>query len=296
MTAHEPEISVILPTRNRGGIIAHAIASVLAQEDVWLELIVIDDGSADDTPQVVGSFADDRIVFERNTEGTGGNAARNQGIRLAKAPVVAFIDDDDRYLPRKLRTELDLLAQRPDVDVILSGFISEGRLLDESSWAPRPNPAIDDNDRFREGLYLRSLRKATPGICVRKAAAVRAGGFDESLRRSQDFDFLVRLTEVARCIAIPDLLWVKSWQRDSIAKGRGDKVDSMLQLCRKHPEWVKDARYRPGLARDVAKHLKKLVRRRNYLMAARDLLKLGRAFGIRTTLQLLRTGSRDQTR
>ena len=68
----------------------------------------------------------------------------------------------------------------------------------------------------------------------------------------------------------------------------------MLQFCRKHPEWVKDARYRPGLARDVAKHLKKLVRRRNYLMAARDLLKLGRAFGVRTTLQLLRTGSRDQ--
>lgn len=290
-----PEVSVILPTRNRGRILAHAIASVLAQEDVRLELIVIDDGSTDDTPQVAESFADDRIVFELNAEGGGGNAARNKGIRLARGPVLAFIDDDDRYLPRKLRTELDLLAERPDVDVILSGFISEARLFDESSWVARPNPAIDDNDRFREGLFLRTLRKATPGICVRKEAALRAGGFDEALRRSQDFDFLVRLSKIARCIAIPDVLWVKSWQADSIAKGRRDKMDSMLQFCRKHPEWMTDPRYRPGLARDVTRHLKKLIRRRNYLMAARDLLKLSRAIGARTTLQLLRMASRNQS-
>ena len=97
-----PRISVILPVHNRADVLPRAIGSVVEQELKDFELIVIDDGSTDNSAQVAESFGDQRIRVTRLDRNRGGNVARNHGIRAASAPLIAFLDSDDRYLPNKL--------------------------------------------------------------------------------------------------------------------------------------------------------------------------------------------------
>ena len=97
-----PKVSVILPVHNRADVLPRAIESVLGQELREFELVVIDDGSTDGSAEVAGSFGDERIRLIRLDRNRGGNVARNEGIRAARAPLIAFLDSDDRYFPDKL--------------------------------------------------------------------------------------------------------------------------------------------------------------------------------------------------
>ena len=98
-----PLFSVIIPVYNRAGVLGHAIESVLAQTERDFEIIVVDDGSRDDPERVVETFGDPRIHFhEQNNR--GGGAARNAGIDQARGRYIAFLDSDDRFLPKHLET------------------------------------------------------------------------------------------------------------------------------------------------------------------------------------------------
>src|SRR4051794_32650183 len=99
-----PAISVILPVHNRADVLGRAIQSVLDQHLKDFELMVVDDGSTDGSVAVGKSFADPRIRIIELGENRGGNAARNAGMRAAGAPLIAFLDSDDTYLPEKLET------------------------------------------------------------------------------------------------------------------------------------------------------------------------------------------------
>src|SRR4051794_38011974 len=97
-----PAVSVVVATRNYGRYLAGALRSVLTQTIADLEIIVIDDGSTDDTPAVVCPFLIDRRIHYHRTDGLGQSRAKNLGILQASAPVIAFLDGDDEWLPRKL--------------------------------------------------------------------------------------------------------------------------------------------------------------------------------------------------
>lgn len=114
------EVSVILPTYNRGPLVAEAVASVLAQQNVELECIVIDDESPDDTRGALAPYLD-RITYVRQ-ENTGVNGARNAAIALATGRYIAMLDDDDAWLPGKLRAQLDWLARFPEAAFCFSDF------------------------------------------------------------------------------------------------------------------------------------------------------------------------------
>src|SRR5262245_27685902 len=106
-----PQVSVILPTWNRADLLSHAIASVRSQTfDSW-ELIVVDDGSTDDTAGVVAGFRDDRVSFLALPHSGNAARARNAALRIARAERVAFIDSDDEWLPDKLAIQLAALAK-----------------------------------------------------------------------------------------------------------------------------------------------------------------------------------------
>src|SRR5690349_16219408 len=112
-----PAVSVIVATRNYGRYLAGGVRSVLDQTFTDLEVIVIDDGSTDDTPAVVGPFlADPRVRYHR-TDGLGQSRAKNLGVLQARAPLVAFLDGDDEWLPTKLDRQLSLFAD-PAVGVV----------------------------------------------------------------------------------------------------------------------------------------------------------------------------------
>lgn len=272
------KVSVILPVHNRADVLDRAVRSVLDQEFSDLELIVIDDGSSDNSSEVAQSFKDERIRLIRLEQNSGGNAARNEGIRASSAPIIAFLDSDDRYLPNKLGCILTEFERRPGLDLLVDSFIKIGAPGSGKPELVRRNPVIEDRERFRRALFTRQLWKATPAITVRREIAVRAGMFDESLRRLQDFDFLIRVSKFANCASTDQVLWVKHWDPNAISIA-DNMIPGNVELVRRHPEYLRTPAYRPGLAYALRLSAWRRIRRGDVGGIVRDVRDLAHGFG-----------------
>ena len=113
MNGKTPKVSVIIPTYNRAHLVGRAIRSVLNQTYQDFEIIVVDDGSTDNTEEVVKSFNDPRIRYIRHEKNRGGSAACNTGIRAARGEYIAFQDSDDEWLPEKLEKQMQVFENTP---------------------------------------------------------------------------------------------------------------------------------------------------------------------------------------
>jgi glycosyltransferase involved in cell wall biosynthesis len=280
-----PKISVILPVHNRADVLPRAIESVLDQELREFELIVVDDGSTDDSAQVAQSFGDDRIQLIRLDHNRGGNVARNQGIRAAGAPLIAFLDSDDRYLPNKLAWVAAEFERRPKLDLLVDSFIKVQPPGARKAEVVRRNPVIDDRELFRTALFTRQLWKATPAISVKRDIALEAGLFDETLRRLQDFDFLIRVSDMANCASTDEVLWVKYWDAGAIS-AQDNLIPANVELVRRHPEYLRNGSYRPGLAYALRLSAWRRLKRGDIAGIIGDVRNLGDAFGGREAARL----------
>jgi glycosyltransferase involved in cell wall biosynthesis len=284
-----PRIAVIMPAYNRAAVIGRAIESVLAQDLRDFELVVVDDGSTDGTADIVRSYRDPRLRLVEQRTNRGSNAARNAGIRASNAPLIAFLDSDDSYLPHKLSTVAGEFDRNPKLDALVDSFV---KLCDAGRRIERVNPRIDCTEEFTRRLFSRELWKPTSAITVRRAAAIRAGLFDECVSRRQDMDFLIRLTQSADCASIDEILWVKNWSADGISAGN-EFVASTLEIVRRHPQYIGNADYRCGLAKDLARHLLILLRERRYAQMAADGRLMVSEFGAKETSALVLEGTRE---
>ena len=106
-----PDVSVVIPTHNRSELLSLTLRSALRQRGVDLEIIVVDDGSVDDTPRLVGALGDPRIRMLRHDVAQGVSAARNHGIVESQGRWIAFLDDDDLWSPEKLALQLHALRE-----------------------------------------------------------------------------------------------------------------------------------------------------------------------------------------
>lgn len=267
-----------MPVFNRAALVGQAIDSVRAQDFADWELIVVDDGSTDGSADMVSAYDDPRVRLVRQPTNLGGNAARNRGIDEASGDLLAFLDSDDIYLPTKLSEVVRWFAAHPDRDVLIDSFrkaYPDGR----KAAVDLPNPALDDNRAILEALFTRRIWKATPGIMVRRTAALAAGKFDEGLQRRQDFDFLLRLAKVARLSSTDKIWWVKNYSNDAISAGLGSFVPSLLAFHQRHPEYSRDPVFREGLAHDVGRHFARLLRKGKLGRARRDAVSLAAEFG-----------------
>jgi glycosyltransferase involved in cell wall biosynthesis len=277
-----PSISVVLPVHNRADVLPRAIQSVLDQLLKNFELIVVDDGSTDDSVAVAKSFDDKRITIVELGQNRGGNAARNAGVRAAKAPLIAFLDSDDTYLPEKLERAVGEFEGRPELDLLVDSFI---KVQPSGSKIARKNPVINDRGLFRKALFTRILWKATPSITVRREAILRAM-FDETLRRLQDFDFLIRISEFANCASTDQVLWIKYWDENAISI-QDNMITANVELVRRHPEYLNVREYRPGLAYVLRLSLWRRLKKANLSGAVRDVKQLAKAFGSGEAARLL---------
>jgi len=116
------KITVIIPTYNYGRFIQEAIESVFSQTVTDLQIVVVDDGSTDDTPEVLAGILDPRLEIVR-TANQGVSAARNEGLRRAKGEFIAFLDADDRWAPRKLEYQLQVMMAEPDMAAVFTNFV-----------------------------------------------------------------------------------------------------------------------------------------------------------------------------
>ena len=193
------QVSVLLSTRNRADSLGAAIQSVLAQEGVSFELVVVDDGSTDQTGGVLGALSrDDRVRVLRNTRSRGLPAALNRAAAAARAGLLARIDDDDRWIRKdKLARQVAAFEQDPQLVLLGTGYVDEG------DRAIR-NPA-DDHAIRRQMLFRCPF--CHPSVMMRANAFRATGGYDETLSYGEDWELWLRLGATGR-LANLDLLAV----------------------------------------------------------------------------------------
>jgi glycosyltransferase involved in cell wall biosynthesis len=205
-------VSVIIPAYNQGRFVAAAIESVLRQSLQAFEVIVVDDGSTDDTAAVVAGIKDPRVRCVRQSN-RGLSAARNTGIRNSAGEFLSFLDSDDLFLPGKLEWLVAALKASPD------GGIAAGQAVpidEEGNRLGRPfeTPLPDDAPRLLLGNPLH-----VGSVVVRKTWQERVGFFDESLRSYEDWDMWLRLVYAGcRTLWVPRPVSLYRFHRDQMTR------------------------------------------------------------------------------
>jgi glycosyltransferase involved in cell wall biosynthesis len=201
-----PAVSIILPTFDRAALLREAVASVLAQTfDDW-ELIVVDDGSTDDTRACLERELDDGRVRPLFLEHRGDlTRGRVEGLRVARGEWVAFLDSDDLWLPDKLALQLRRLADAPRCGWSHTGY----RLIDAGGrFLPaRASAAYHPYSGWiLEPLLTFAATASIPTMLVRRALLDEIGGFDETLAIRSDYDLALRLAARSEACAVPEAL------------------------------------------------------------------------------------------
>ena len=191
MSALDPAVSVVVPTRNRRRLFLRALRSVLTQREVSLRVIVVDDASDDGTLDAVAELRDGRVLTLRHDQQRGVSAARNTGLACVQTSWVAFLDDDDVWAPSKLRGQLAAVETRSNASWSCVGAVSfdyRGRML-RGQHPP-------------EGSHLSDLlltENVIPGggsgVLARTELVRSVGGFDECLSALADWDLNLRLSQ-----------------------------------------------------------------------------------------------------
>jgi glycosyltransferase involved in cell wall biosynthesis len=183
-----PDVSVVLPTRNRSELLPLTLRSVLRQHGVDLEVVVVDDGSSDGTAAEVAGLGDARVRLVRHDTPQGVAAARNRGIAEARAAWVAFCDDDDLWAPDKLGRQLQAATQAGRAWVYAGAVNVDDRLrILEGGPPPPPERVPDLLKRYNP------VPAGSSNVMVRADALARVGPFDPQLRRTEDWDLWIRL-------------------------------------------------------------------------------------------------------
>jgi glycosyltransferase involved in cell wall biosynthesis len=199
-----PLFSIVIPLYNRANIIRATLSSVVSQTVSDFEVIVVDDGSADNPAPLVQSLGDPRIRYVRQAN-SGGGAARNLGIDEARGRYIAFLDSDDIFLPHKLER---LSAEIPlgDNEVLYSSMQVDRGV---GKYWVRPDRGIGAHEDVGEYLFVQNQLIQTSTIVLPSALA-RKVKFDGSLRKGQDLDFCLRLQNSGasfRMIDEPLIIW-----------------------------------------------------------------------------------------
>jgi glycosyltransferase involved in cell wall biosynthesis len=186
-----PQVSVIIPAYNRADMIGDAIQSVLDQTYADWELIVVDDGSEDNTADVIAGYDDPRIsyIYQDNRKLPG---ARNTGIRAASGPYVAFLDSDDLFLPHKLEWQVAALDAQPELGLIAGGHVEVDKQLhilrEVQPWHGQPTLELTD--------WLVGCPFCPSSPLIRREWLFKANLFDEAMQRIEDWDLWLRMSRI----------------------------------------------------------------------------------------------------
>lgn len=274
-----PAVSIVLPAYNRAGTIRSAIASVLRQSWSDFELLVVDDGSTDDTVAVARAETDPRIRILQTSRNMGVSGARNHGIAAARAPWVAFQDSDDEWLPEKLDRQMARLSA-PGASAIAA--YCGMAIVTEMATSAGPRTAVryipDASVHAVEGDILPDAQRtsfvSTQTLIASRAELEAIGGFDEKLSALVDWDLVLRLAGRGQFAFVDEPLVLQRFSGNSITRDRARRAAARARIIAKHHALF---------ARDpavLAQHYRTLAgeyRRLGDLAAARPALAAARA-------------------
>lgn len=235
-----PQVSVIITTYNRAAMVVEAVESVLAQEITDFELIVIDDGSTDETEERLSVF-ESRLKYYQQ-ENAGVSAARNRGLEIASAPLVAFLDSDDLWLPAKLQVQHKYLKKNPEIHICQTEEIwwRNGRRVNPKKHHQKPS-----GDIFRRSLDLCLVSPSA--VMVRGSLLEKVGYFDEELPAAEDYDLWLRVSVEYPVVLLPSPLVIKRGghadqlsARSGIDRYRINALEKLLQSGRLSTRQYKD--------------------------------------------------------
>lgn len=190
MTARLPAVSVVMPVRDCADYVAGAVDSVLGQEFDDFELVAVEDGSRDDTPAILAGYArDDRRVRVERNSGSGISDALNHGIAVARAPLIARMDGDDRMRPGRLAAQVCYLESNPGIAAVGTQVFFIGGVANRKYSRYPCGP-----DEVRE-LMRRSCCVCHPSVTMRRDAVIVAGGYRNLFRYAEDYDLWLRMLE-----------------------------------------------------------------------------------------------------
>jgi glycosyltransferase involved in cell wall biosynthesis len=253
-----PEVDVIIPAYNAGRFLRPAIESALNQEHVAARIIVVDDGSTDDTADIARSYGSGVILISQANRGLPG--ARNSGIAISTAPYIALLDADDIWRPGKLARQVAVLQALPQVGLVFTDmtiFRENGEIVEDGFLLATPNYASLDRQPIGDGVYLlpESLGKAvmrgnfiSPStVVLRREAIQEVGGFDEAFRVCEDAECWLRVLTRWRAAVIEDrLILGRSWggnlgqQDERMIRGRLQLGEKVLAHPELYPEGATD--------------------------------------------------------
>ena len=223
-----PLASVVVPSHNRARLLERTLRSILAQQLVDLEVIVVDDGSTDDTAAVAAA-AGPRVRVCRNARPAGVSTARNQGIAAARGDWIAFCDDDDLWAPDKLTRQLDA-ADRARLDWAYTGDVNVDDGMRVLSGGPPPDPTA----------VMALLPRGNPissggsNVVVRAGLLKRVGGFNPDLRRTEDWDLWIRIARTGPPAWVRAPLVAYRFHPGNVAADPGDMVSEARLLARRY--------------------------------------------------------------
>ncbi len=240
-----PKVSVVMPTYNQAQYIGIAIESVIAQTFQDFELIIIDNHSNDGTENVIRSFDDRRIRYEKFHNNGVIGASRNRGIASARADLIAFLDSDDRWYDAKLATTVQAFEHTPN---IVAACHAENKIRDGHIIGVIEKSAYT-GELYEKLLFHRNYLSPSAAV-VRSRAARELGGFSErpEFVGVEDYDFWIRIAKIGPIALLPDILGEYRLHENNFTANRERLADRLLKMLDSHylaiPDTLRQARRR----------------------------------------------------
>ncbi len=206
-----PKISVVIATYNRAPLLREALQSLIRQDFTDFEAIIVDDGSTDDTEEIVKSFADVRFRYVHQ-ENRGRSAARNRALHMVRGEYVAFLDSDDLFSEHKLSRHLQCLDAEPEYGM---SYTSACVINDDGEEQFSPFAELENAPYYRATesgwlydsiAYYLPITILLPTVMIRSSLVVKICGFDEQMNRFEDTDFLRRIARQTMILAVDEPL------------------------------------------------------------------------------------------
>lgn len=243
----QPLISVIIATYNREAFVAEAIDSVLAQTWTNFELLVVDDGSTDQTQAVLARYREDprvTLIYQENQKRA---AAFNNALQYAKGEFVGILDSDNRWLPHRLERGIEMFRTHPEVDIVYGNNVT----IDEQG-----NETTRMTMRRHSGRITRELWRdncvSINTTLVRKKCFDEMGGMDPNCKRSDDYELWLRLSTRYRFLHIPEYLAEYRVMADQLSSDKRARFAANEQILanfqKRYPGAMTPAEFRQGWA------------------------------------------------
>lgn len=248
------EISVIIPTWNRAGTIRRSIDSVLAQTYEISEVVIMDDGSTDDTEEVIAAIGDERVRYHRMPENGGASRARNAGVDKAKHEIIAFHDSDDVWEPDKLEKQFACWEEMPEAVMIYCALTYRDPDTGEDMVFPFADIPREKLSGNMTELLLHRNTIDTPTMLLRKETFRQAGGFDPLYPPLEDWEFNLRVSRLGPIGYVDEPLLHSSISEGSLSSSTANYYHARCRIFAAYLPEIQSRGLFDEIAGDILRH------------------------------------------